>query len=166
MPLVFPTAGTSTPVGLSFKDSSSFFIHQSYLWESNSRWGNPFMWFVDHGRGSWSRLKKMDAPGRCMSWALAHANLYEATSCSFCLERRQYRKENKTANVIVCLFAYFVQSVCQMQIESTRHLSCTSALSCHSAVSPTNTPSQINTCIRTYGPASCKKDLYHSAILA
>lgn len=26
----------------------------------------PFMWFVEHGRGPWGRLKEMDTPGRCM----------------------------------------------------------------------------------------------------
>lgn len=33
------------------------------------------------------------------------------------LEKLQYLWKHNTANPIVCLFAYFVQSVCQMQIE-------------------------------------------------
>lgn len=102
---------------------------------------------IDHGRGPWSRLKEMDAPGRCMNWALAQVY---ATSYSFCLESLQYHRENKTANVIVCLFAYFVQSVCQMQIEPTRHLYHAPLLLWlplrppFSLWSSVNTPSQIN----------------------
>lgn len=64
----------------------------------------------------------MDAPGRCRNRARLHAHSYsQKCACDGSVDfigRLQYHWKNNTANAIVCLFAYFVQSVCQMQIES------------------------------------------------
>lgn len=71
----FPSPGTDTPVGLSFKDTPSPFSDIKVAFERAIRSeGEPFMWFVEHGRGPLGgRLKKMDAPGRCMKPARAQA---------------------------------------------------------------------------------------------
>lgn len=85
--------------------------------------GEPFMWFVEHGRGpggAW--LKKMHLAGAWAEHTQIHTHQHLCYLIVYFTERLQYHRKNNTANVIVCLFAYFVQSVCQMQIESTRQL--------------------------------------------
>lgn len=54
--------------------------------------------------------------------------------------RLQYHWKNNTANTIVYLFAYFVQSVCQMQIESI----CQLRLAPPAVLDSPYTPSRIN----------------------
>ena len=69
MPLFFPSLGTDTPVGLFFQRHPSPFSNIKVAFERAIRTkGEPFMWFVEHGRGPCGRLKEMNTPGRCMSW--------------------------------------------------------------------------------------------------
>ncbi len=108
------------------KTPISIFKHQSCLWESNSHRGWAFhvicgawAWPVGADLKRWTHLAGV--------WG-EHPHTQIHTQQHTCYlfvdftERLQYHRKNNTANVIVCLFAYFVQSVCQMQIESTRQL--------------------------------------------
>lgn len=126
MPLFFPSPGTDTPVGLSFKDTHLHF--QTSKLPLREQFAPRVslscdLWSMGVARGAdlkrWTHLAG--------AWAEhPHTQIYTQQHACYLFvyftERLQYHRKNNTANVIVCLFAYFVQSVCQMQIESTRQL--------------------------------------------
>lgn len=126
MPLFFPSPGTDTPVGLSFKDSHLHF--QTSKLSLREQFAPRMslscdLWSMGVARGAdlkrWTHLAG--------AWAehthtQMHTQQHTCYLIVYFTGRLQYHRKNNTANVIVCLFAYFVQSVCQMQIESTRQL--------------------------------------------
>lgn len=154
MPLFFPSLGTDTPVGLSFKDTHLHF--QTSKLPLREQFAATVslscdLWSV--GVACWADLKRWTHLAGVWT-EHPHTQIHtQQHACSLFVdfvERLQYHRKNNTANVIVCLFAYFVQSVCQMQIESTCQLQ-------HAALPPglppcqpfsswscANTPSRIN----------------------
>lgn len=124
-----PSPGTDTPVGLPFQRHPSPFSNIKDAFErSNLQRGCVF--HVICGAWAWpfsgapdlKRLTHLAGVGarRCRS----HNG--EGQRGPFCVDsvrRLKYCERGITQQMaIVCLFAYFVQSVCQMQIESTCQL--------------------------------------------
>lgn len=123
MPLFSPSPGTDTPVGLPFKDAHLHFQ------TSKLPLREQFAPRVSLSCDLWSMgVARRGDLKRC-TWQVPehphtqmHTQQHAWHRFVYFTERLQYHRKNNTANVIVCLFAYFVQSVCQMQIESTRQL--------------------------------------------
>ena len=131
-PPPFPThhisPGTHTPVGPSFKFNhlqlqTSKLPLREQLSERDSL--SCDLWSM--GVARWANLKRWPhLAGVRTTHARTHACSYMQKhprdgSVDF-IGRLQYHWKTNTANAIVYLFAYFVQSVCQMQIESIRQL--------------------------------------------